>query len=638
MDKVLFSRLTRQTTNKSIFKNGSNHINYCSPFYNSRCVNNNIIVNKQRAFNSSSSDNSPGNTPNSINSSRQKSYNSRTYHTAQLGQQTTNNQNADIGHIFRQAGRGNVDNSSYNNNSQEIHPNCLDDLDETVGTETATRIRADLAENEQTASQTYSEKTTRERKYVGVVKFWSNYIPSNSPCEDRRVGLRLAVEKKNSRSAIKNASDEISYLFGIFDGHGGGFCADMMSRRIGDYFMVTQLSTEDIDNYLTLANTTGNFQVHNQTFVQKKVPYKAPTKTIRDPMLMERCLELLNVKPTDYKVIRSLWTRSLIEFSQDLRDGVIPRSQRENTKECLRLALKRLDADMAKEALKYAAPSSLHYSKDHAKVFKEVAKSGCVGSIAVVKQGIVHLGHAGDTRVVFGMKNSKTNEWKSVRATPDHICDNEDEIERINNAHPGEKVIYGDRVLGVLQPTRAFGDNRLKQSKEWIEKVFENDDKVKNPVYEGYETPPYVIGDPKMSRVALRSEHKFMLMATDGFWDKFEQIESKYKPKSDFCGNSFEYTDDDDLSPAEIKQIKENKKKHRAYIEQLVVEYVGEHLDFLDRLEHLDEDSRVLYKKKLGFENNMATEVIKKALMIDVYGESQKYTLAEMMTLRVWEV
>ena len=42
-----------------------------------------------------------------------------------------------------------------------------------------------------------------------------------------------------------------------------------------------------------------------------------------------------------------------------------------------------------------------------------------------------------------------------------------------------------------------------------------------------------------------------------------------------------------------------------------------------------------MFKKKFGFENNMATEIIKKALMIDVYGDSQKYNLTEMMTLRV---
>jgi len=125
-------------------------------------------------------------------------------------------------------------------------------------------------------------------------------------------------------------------------------------------------------------------------------------------------------------------------------------------------------------------------------------------------------------------------------------------------------------------------------------------------------------------------------MATDGFWDQFEQIESPYKPKSDFCGNSFDYQDDN-LSPSEVAIIKESKRKHRAYIEQLVVEYVGEHLDALDHLERLDEDSRIMFKKKFGFENNMATEVIKKALMVDVYGDSQKYNLAEMMTLRADE-
>merc|ERR1712226_352899 len=141
-----------------------------------------------------------------------------------------------------------------------------------------------------------------------------------------------------------------------------------------------------------------------------------------------------------------------------------------------------LDKDIADEAKKYGNPSSLHFSRNHANLFRRVASSGCVGTVAVVKQGTLTIAHIGDTRALVGVKNSKTGKYKAERVTPDHSLHNPLEVERIQEEHPNENVIVRDRVLGVLQPTRAIGDHRLKQTKEWLEEVYEEDLEIKNPV------------------------------------------------------------------------------------------------------------------------------------------------------------
>ena len=90
----------------------------------------------------------------------------------------------------------------------------------------------------------------------------------------------------------------------------------------------------------------------------------------------------------------------------------------------MRNAIIRLDQDIADEALKYGSPSSLHYNKKNAEMYRKIAANGCVGSVAVIKQGILTLAHVGDTRVLIGKKSPEYDGWQSERLTPEHTLDN----------------------------------------------------------------------------------------------------------------------------------------------------------------------------------------------------------------------
>ena len=163
--------------------------------------------------------------------------------------------------------------NNFSNQTKAFKPHATDlyDLEQLVGADQANSIRADLAENEQTGS--INEKSKRNRKYKGVVQFWSNYIASNTPIEDRRVGLRNSIRKRSSRSNHVRTiySEEESYFFGVLDGHGGGQCADVVSKRIGDYYMTTQVPEDEIKNYLMIANQ----QVSGRTFAPRLLPYRS---------------------------------------------------------------------------------------------------------------------------------------------------------------------------------------------------------------------------------------------------------------------------------------------------------------------------------------------------------------------------
>jgi pyruvate dehydrogenase phosphatase len=84
---------------------------------------------------------------------------------------------------------------------------------------------------------------------------------------------------------------------------------------------------------------------------------------------------------------------------------------------------------------------------------------------------------------------------ETLDLTVDHGVENAREIERMTADHPGEEatLFMRGRVLGGLQPTRAFGDARYKYDKETLEKmVLMEGNTNKRRVPRNYKTPPYV--------------------------------------------------------------------------------------------------------------------------------------------------
>ena len=127
----------------------------------------------------------------------------------------------------------------------------------------------------------------------------------------------------------------------------------------------------------------------------------------------------------------------------------------------------------------------------------------------------------GDCRAVIG-KLSSNGKWIASQITQDHTVENLSEVQRIEEEHPNEKrtAIQRGRLLGQLQPLRSFGDVQYKWSRDLHERVL-------NVVYGrpvvplyNYLTPPYLTAEPVVSHRKITEEDKFMIIATDGLWEK----------------------------------------------------------------------------------------------------------------------
>ncbi|KAL5993269.1 hypothetical protein ACLOJK_014193 [Asimina triloba] len=120
-------------------------------------------------------------------------------------------------------------------------------------------------------------------------------------------------------------------------------------------------------------------------------------------------------------------------------------------------------------------------------ISKDVGSGVCVATV-MVKDGELHAANLGDCRVVLSRNGT------AEALTSDHRVEREDEqlrIERTGGFVSCHNGVW--RVHSSLAVSRAIGDAHLK---EWI------------------------ISEPETKRIGLTSDCDFLIMASDGLWDK----------------------------------------------------------------------------------------------------------------------
>ncbi|XP_020588016.1 probable protein phosphatase 2C 77 [Phalaenopsis equestris] len=130
---------------------------------------------------------------------------------------------------------------------------------------------------------------------------------------------------------------------------------------------------------------------------------------------------------------------------------------------------------------------------DNEFINKGVSSGACAATV-LLKNGELHVSNVGDCRVVMSRKGI------ADALTTDHRPGREDERARIENL--GGYVSFHNgvwRVQDSLAISRAIGDVNLK---EWI------------------------ISEPETRRLQLTQDCEFLIMASDGLWDKVSNQEA----------------------------------------------------------------------------------------------------------------
>jgi pyruvate dehydrogenase phosphatase len=196
-------------------------------------------------------------------------------------------------------------------------------------------------------------------------------------------------------------------------------------------------------------------------------------------------------------------------------NGVAPASSAID--EAIKTGFTRLDDEICNQSVQKVLQAN---NKTFAAELLAPALSGSCALLSFYdsKARTLRVACTGDSRAVLGRRSS-SGKWTATPLSSDQTGSNPDEEARMRKQHPGEQyVIRNGRVLGGLEPTRAFGDASYKWTLEVSKRLRSSFfGRTPSPLLK---TPPYVTAEPVVTATKIEPEKgDFVVMATDGLWE-----------------------------------------------------------------------------------------------------------------------
>ncbi|GAA5885080.1 hypothetical protein JCM6882_007220 [Rhodosporidiobolus microsporus] len=371
------------------------------------------------------------------------------------------------------------------------------------------------------------------RRNNPLIRYDTNNLASNSPIEDDSCCVIL------ERDATSKVKGDLVF-FGIFDGHSGWQTSRLLSSSLVSYVArELDLVFRGSDPYASLlpSGTSSSSSSKSPSFwslFKNSPPPPQPQLDLHDGIVQQAVKNAFSRMDDD---IVSAPIRLLDKLQ---KEGKLP-----NMSGAGGLGVEQ------SEALSALLP----------------ALSGSCALMAFLDAGRnkLHVACTGDSRAVMGVwvpDGKGGGKWRVEPLSEDQEGNNPNEVKRIQSEHPPNEaatVITRGRVLGGLQPTRAFGDSRYK----WPPGVHQqlasafHPGSVRGPP-RNYHTPPYVTATPEVVSVDLSADRpksrksigsflpvsspeepsatRFIVLATDGLYDRLDNQEVVSLVGAHLCG------------------------------------------------------------------------------------------------------
>ncbi|TXT13174.1 hypothetical protein VHUM_01575 [Vanrija humicola] len=313
------------------------------------------------------------------------------------------------------------------------------------------------------------------RKGNPVVKWDTNYVASNEPCEDRSAGDIVP------RGQADHPGHRDLVLLSVIDGHAGDATSQLLSK--------------------TLHPTIALYLAGLQAGI---VPGRSWYNKITDVLTWAKTWSPLNVS----RVLQTAYVH--------LDDNIC------------QAPIKQLPSLLAAEDEVEARQKFV--------ALAQPAAAGAVTATAFVdaENDGLYVAVAGDCRAVAGWQ-AADGSWRCDVLSEDQMGENPREVARMRSEHPSyeaDTVIRNGRVQGGLQPTRAFGDAVYKWTSaqsQAVADVFRAEGAKPRSSRPWNFTPPYVTARPEVTHRTLHQggeKLKFLVLATDGLWDRITSEEA----------------------------------------------------------------------------------------------------------------
>ncbi|KAH9442791.1 hypothetical protein MJO28_005821 [Puccinia striiformis f. sp. tritici] len=384
----------------------------------------------------------------------------------------------------------------------------------------------------------YETTFSVDREGNPVYRYDTNHVASNAPIEDDSLCAVMTRDQSESDpKSFSKPSPKDMLFFGVFDGHSGWQTSKLLAEQLlpavnRELHSVFRSEPEYVTAYLAKQLARAH--------LDKKVS-DGPREVQVSKGLMEKIWNIVTWNNRHHRTV-------IDDLDQD--DDIV--------KLAIQNAFTKLDNQIVGRPIQMLATYEAQRKSGEKSIPKDYgsevtpqqtaslqallpALSGSCALLAYIDtlRSKVHVACTGDSRAVMGVWDPKANQgkgkWKAQLLSEDQEGLNPREVERMRSEHPPserENVIRRGRVLGGLQPTRAFGDARYKWPVGIQEKLYEafhpSGRARRDPP--DYLTPPYVTARPEIVTTSIPSPSEtdkpaFVVLATDGLWDRLETAE-----------------------------------------------------------------------------------------------------------------
>ena len=435
---------------------------------------------------------------------------------------------------------------------------------------TANKVITTLSSAEVDRRLTENERSTRVDRPPGaclVARYDTNSVASNDPIEDKRAEVIVerdrGVAECDSRPSLKEGKDAVTAtaaaehaianspsqpakgdlcFFAVMDGHAGYHTSTLLSQKLIAFVAL------ELDKVFREAGEYGEIAKAKAAMPSKLWrsifggPSNAPATggLDGDPEVIRRAITKA-FRGLDKEIVNTP-----VELLKEYELSLAATSSNSSSSSPAAAATGGPSGTRSLSSLAHSifpSSSSAAFTATQRSAYESIlpAMSGSCALLTYVDSARqdVYVACTGDSRAVAGYWDEASGKWEVEALSVDQTGRNPDEVKRMKSEHPSsesDQVIMRGRVLGGLEPTRAFGDARYKWDRDLQGRLYDaflpgGRASTRGPP-RFLETPPYVTATPVVEwrRVGEGSsspsrELRFIVMATDGLWDMMSNEE-----------------------------------------------------------------------------------------------------------------
>lgn len=197
--------------------------------------------------------------------------------------------------------------------------------------------------------------------------------------------LFVFTEDRQAQARIRSP-DSNMYLFGVFDGHGGPWCSDVVGQRLFEYIAVTLHPPNDLQRILNEAKKIISLTHSSHSHSHEKSSANSITS-----LLLHSYYNAY--KDTRNSKIKELHQSNLLKHIEDAYTMID--NDHTDIVAALEHAFEKLDRDICAEAIPIG---TTQVDED----LLQICTAGSCACVALVKDTDLYIANSGDARAILG--------------------------------------------------------------------------------------------------------------------------------------------------------------------------------------------------------------------------------------------